>query len=149
MDAAVHWQWQYVQGLEGGIPIDCSVVLLEGNDQLLVWVEFGDDEVRQPLAPFAELHYFDLEFSQSYRCDRFLIYTLSGSDCIRGRTIDIELRAYNEKCHDEDGDVYYSDHKALTMTDNFLHLFYKIKSQHQVDFLTTNEIDALLMSDSV
>ena len=148
LDSAIHYQWKYVQGLGGGIPIDSTVIILEGDEQLLVWVEYDGAGELQPLAPFAELNYNDLEFYQTHRCDRFLIYSLFAHDGIRDRDITIDLRAYNEKCQDEDGGVCFSDHQSLMIADEFLGLIYKVKKQAKVDLLTADEIDALLMSDN-
>jgi len=148
LDSVIHHQWKYVQGLGGGIPIDSTVVILEGDEQLLVWLEYENTGGHQPLAPFAELNYHDLEFYQAHRCDRFLIYSLFGYDGIRDRNINIELRVYNEKCLDEDGDMYFSDHQSLSVADEFLGLIYRKQRSKKADLLTADEIDALLMSDS-
>ena len=148
LDSAIHHQWKYVQGLGGGIPVDSPVVILEADEQLLIWVEYEGAGDLQPLAPFAELNYYELEFYQAHRCDRFLIYSLFGHDGIRDRNINIELRVYNEKCRDEDGDIYFSDHQSLLVADEFLGLIYRKQRSQKADLLTSDEIDALLMSDS-
>ena len=148
IDSAIHYQWKYVQGLGGGIPIDSTVVILEGDEQLLIWLEYKDTGDHQPLAPFAELNYYEFEFYLAHRCDRFLIYSLFGHDAIRDRNINIELRVYNEKCHDEDGDMYFSDHQSLAVADEFLGLIYRKQRSQKAELLTSDEIDALLMSDS-
>lgn len=87
-----------------------------------------------------------MSFRATYRCERFLIYTFFGYDELSERNIEFEVRVYNKKCRDEEGDVYYSDHTALSMADNFSHLFYMIKERHPEEntILTADEIDELL-----
>lgn len=146
LTATIHWQWKYVQGISGNIPADSTLILLEGHDQLLVWLEYDEDPKIQPLAAFAELSYNDLSFKHTYRSEQYLIYTLSGYDELSERDMDIEVRVYNEKSRDKDGDPIYSDIKAVTMADSFTQQFHIIKERHPEDntFLTADEIDDLL-----
>lgn len=57
------------------------------------------------------------------------------------------LLCWRKSC-DANGDMYYSDHQSLAVTDVFLGLIYVTQKQHKADLLAFNEIDALLMSDS-
>lgn len=142
----MHWRWKYVQGLGGGMPTDCAMIFFESEDALHVWAEYGS-QVDQPLAPFAKLAYTSITFRQSYRCDRFLIFTLSGFDNYLQQDTEIELRVYTDKCRDEDGDVYFSDRDAMFMANEFVSFLDRLKAQNieSLDLLDQDELDALLM----
>lgn len=145
IDRALHWQWRYVQGLACAMPVDCTVILQEADDQLLVWADYGADQAEQPLAPFAELAYAGLDFTPTHRDERFLIYTLSGQDRLRERMVDIELRVYKRGRQDVESERHFCDHAALAMADDFLRLFHAIKARHPSGMFSEEEVDALLM----
>ena len=142
----IHWQWKYVQGISSDIPADSTVIVLESQEQLMFWIEYEGEGALQPLAAFAELSYNDLSFQHTYRCERYLIYTFSGYDELSERDMEIEVRVYNEKSRDKDGDPYFSDLAAVSMADDFSQQFHMIKERHHEEntFLTADEIDDLL-----
>ena len=144
----VHWKWKYVQGMGDDIPVDCAVIIHEGNEELLVWVEYDEDDVIQPLAPFASFTYSSVQCFESYQCDRYLIYTLHGFDTIRDRELEIDLRSYHQKSHDSDKKPFYHTGNSLEMAENFSQMFNNIKGKHADDSITftSDEIDALLIA---